>query len=146
MTTRTMTKRQRRAQQLAELVKAQHALEAEEAAHDKAIEEAVRRAATARCAAVEELYELLGIEEVTTERRTKAGQVQQVRSDRDETRRARSLVDTVVAAVAERDRQRAQLAAGEERAGSEGITSGVASDNGPDESVDPHVRGWSSSA
>lgn len=95
----SLTTRQRRAQRLADLVAAQRAIEAEEAAADKAAEEALKRAGLARSRAVEELYDLLGINEETTTRARKDGTSRVVRTDRDETRRAARLVEAVVALV-----------------------------------------------
>lgn len=91
------TKRQRRATELAELVRLQGELEAEETAHEKAVRKAVETAGYARAAAVDELYELLGIEPEKTSRKRADGSTVTVHPDRDETRRARRLVEAVQA-------------------------------------------------
>lgn len=94
------TARQRRAAQLAELVRQQAELEAAETAYERAVRDAVGRAGYARCEAVETLYELLGIDEITTTR-TRRGVVQTVRTDTDETQRAQRLVEAVTALMAQ---------------------------------------------
>lgn len=110
----TMTRRQRRAQQLADLVAERQAfeaelaakkraIEAEEKADEKAVVDAQKYASRARCAAVEELYEVLGIAADVTETTLKDGTVRRTRRDRDETQRAARLVEAVVALVASRD-------------------------------------------
>lgn len=96
------TARDRRAAQLAELVRQQAELEAQETAYEKAVHDAVRRAGYARAEAVERLYELLGLEEQTTTRTRADGTVQTVRSDRDETGRAQRLVEAVQALLDDR--------------------------------------------
>jgi len=114
MTSTTMSKRQRRAQQLADLVAERkvfedelaarkRAIEAEEKADEKAVDEALKHAGRARCAAVEELYALLDIEEDFTVSTLKDGTVRRTRRDRDETKRAARLVEAVVALVSSRD-------------------------------------------
>lgn len=110
----TVTKRERRAQQLADLVAERQAfeaelavkkraIEAEEKADEKAVDDALKYASRARCAAVEELYEVLGIEEDFTVSTLKDGTVRRTRRDRDETQRAARLVEAVVALVSSRD-------------------------------------------
>lgn len=114
MTSTTMSRRQWRAQQLADLVAQRkameaelaakkRAIEAEEKADEKAVDEALKYASRARCAAVEELYGLLDIDEDVTVTTTKDGTVRRTRRDRDETQRAARLVEAVVALVASRD-------------------------------------------
>jgi len=82
-----LTKSQLRAEQIARL-------QAEQAEHDRKIEAAVKTAAYARCAAVEELYELFGIEPEQRSRSSKNGTIH-VSTDRDEAKRTARLVDAV---------------------------------------------------
>jgi len=90
------TQSQLRAEQIAKL-------QAEQAAYDKRVKESVKTAAFARCAAVEELYEMLGVTpESPTTREGKNGTVQ-VSSDKDEAKRSVRLVEVVARLVAERD-------------------------------------------
>lgn len=108
----TVTKRERRAQKLADLVAERKAfetelaakraaIEAEAEAEKKALDEAFQRAGRARTAAVEELYEVFGIDEDVVVSTTKGGTERRTRKDRDETKRAARLVEAVVALVAE---------------------------------------------
>lgn len=144
----TLTRRQRRAQRLADLVAAQRAIEAEEAAADRAAQEALKRAGLARSRAVEELYDLLGIDEETTTRTRKDGTSRTVRTDRDETRRAARLVEAVVAMVDRAGGMTEQPSRGLVEEPSAGIqmATEVASEDDEqevDESyVDPHERGF----
>ena len=90
------TKSQLRAEQIAKL-------QAEQDAYDRTVKESVRAAAFARCAAVEELYEMLHIEpEKPATREGKNGSVR-VAVDKDETKRSVRLVETVARLVGERD-------------------------------------------
>ena len=90
------TKSQLRAEQIAKL-------QAEQEAYDRSVKEAVRVAAFARCAAVEELYEMFGVKpESPSIREGKNGPVQ-VASDKDETKRSVHLVEAIARLVAERD-------------------------------------------
>jgi hypothetical protein len=94
------TKSQLRAEQIAKL-------QAEQEAYDRSVKEAVRVAAFARCAAVEELYEMFGVKpESPSIREGKNGPVQ-VASDKDETKRSIHLVEAIARLVAERDEQAA---------------------------------------
>lgn len=77
-----MTRTQQRAEQIA-------ALMAEDKLHDDRIAEAVATSATARCAAVEEMFEVLGIKSK--------------RSDKDEVKRCASLVEAIGKMIEERD-------------------------------------------
>lgn len=63
----------------------------------------MKSAAFARCAAVEELYEMLDVKpEPPKFREGRSGQVQ-VSSDKDETKRSRRLLDTIAEVLTERD-------------------------------------------
>jgi hypothetical protein len=96
------TKTQVRAEQIAKL-------QYEQDAYDKNVKESVKTAAFARCAAVEELYDLLGIEhEKASTRESKNGPVQ-VSTDKDETKRSNRLVEAVARLVAGRDESAASL-------------------------------------
>lgn len=75
------TTSQRLAQELAELDAQRKAVEAQQKAHEAAIAQALKRAAPARCRAVEELYELLDIAPVTVARTAPDGTEQQIASD-----------------------------------------------------------------
>lgn len=86
---------------LATGVRRKRAIEAEEAADEKAVDEALKKAARSRCWAVEELYELLDIKPLTTTRRLPDGTEQQLSIDRDEKKRAAALVDAVVELLAQ---------------------------------------------
>jgi hypothetical protein len=102
------TKSQMRAEQIAKL-------HAEQEAYDRSVNEAVRVAAFARCAAVEELYEILTVRpEQPLIREGKNGPIQ-VASDRDESKRSGRLVEAIARLVAERDEHTA--AASEPRQG-----------------------------
>ncbi|SDS55520.1 hypothetical protein [Microterricola viridarii] len=90
------TKSQIRAEQIAKL-------HAEQEAYDRRVKESVKTAAFARCAAAEELYEMLRIEpEKPATREGKNGPVQ-VSTDKDETKRSARLVEAVALLVGERD-------------------------------------------
>lgn len=90
------TKSQLRAEQIARL-------QAEQEAYERNVRESVKSAAFARCAAVEELYEMLGVTpERPKTREGRSGQVQ-VSSDKDETKRSRRLLETIAEVLAERD-------------------------------------------
>lgn len=90
------TRSQLRAEQIAKL-------QAEQDAYDRSVKESVKAAALARCAAVEELYEMLGVKpEQAKTREGKSGPVQ-VSSDKDEAKRSARLVEAVARLVAERD-------------------------------------------
>lgn len=101
--TTTKTARQLRAEWQAEIARREAEIAAAEREEGRRTDEALRRAGRARVAAVEILYELLGIDEQTTTRTRKDGTVQTVRVDRDETERAECLVAAVQALVAGRD-------------------------------------------
>jgi hypothetical protein len=103
------TKTQVRAEQIAKL-------QSEQDAYDKNVKESVKTAAFARCAAVEELYDLLGIEhEKASTREGKNGPVQ-VSTDKDETKRSNRLVEAVSRLVAGRDESVASLPQGHQAA------------------------------
>ncbi|MGD8216259.1 hypothetical protein [Aestuariimicrobium sp. Y1814] len=153
----TMTRRERRVQRLAdlvaerkafeaELVAKKAAIEAEERADAKAVKDALKYAGEARCAAVEELYELFGITEEVTERMTKDGTVRRVRKDRGEAKRAARLVEAVVALKARAAASEAASEA-EEPVLEDGETvadGGVHEDDDePEEREDTHERGFS---
>lgn len=143
-TMKTKTKSRHRAERIAELIEEQEALRAEEAEHDKVVAEAIKRAGHARCAAVEELYEVLGIAEQTTQRTAKDGTVTTVRSDRDETKRAALLVEAVLALV-ERATvydEKATEPGGHESEGTEELKAEGDDDIDVVEEVDPHERGF----
>lgn len=155
MTSTTMSKRQRRAQQLADLVAERQAfeaglaarkraIEAEEKADEKAVDEALKYASRARCAAVEELYALLDIEEDFTVSTLKDGTVRRTRRDRDETQRAARLVEAVVALVSSRDDAAEPAEAGIELPREAVLeTVGEAADDAdPEDAEDPHERGY----
>lgn len=90
------TKSQLRAEQIA-------TLKAEQDAYEKSVNESVKAAAFSRCAAVEDLYEMLGVKpEPTTTREGKSGPVQ-VASDKDEAKRSLRLVEAIARLVADRD-------------------------------------------
>jgi hypothetical protein len=87
------TKSQLRAEQIANL-------QAEQDAYDRSVKESVKAAAFARCAAVEELYEMFGVKpEPPTIREGKNGPVQ-VSADKDEAKRAGRLVEAIARLVA----------------------------------------------
>lgn len=154
----TMTRREQRVQRLADLVaerKAfeaelaakQAAIEAEERAAAKAVQDALKHAGEARCAAMEELYELFGIDEEVTEKTAKDGTVRRVRKDRDEVKRAARLVEAVVALKARGAASEASLEQAEEPVLEDGETvadGGVHEDDDePEEREDAHERGFS---
>lgn len=88
------TKRELRAQQIAALV-------AEQEAEDKAVKESMKLASFARCDAVQQLYQLLGIApENPRKRQGQDGVIHEVAQDRDETKRAARLVAEVASLVA----------------------------------------------
>ena len=90
------TRSQSRAEQIAKL-------QAEQDAYDRSVKESVKAAAFARCAAVEELYEMLAIkQEPPFTRDGKSGPVQ-VTTDKDEAKRSVHLVEAVAQLLAERD-------------------------------------------
>jgi hypothetical protein len=90
------TKSQLRAEEIAKL-------HAEQEAYDRSVNEAVRVAAFARCAAVEELYEILAVRpEQPSIREGKNGPIH-VASDRDESKRTGRLVEAIARLVAERE-------------------------------------------
>lgn len=90
------TKSQLRAEHIAKL-------QAEQDAYDRRVKESIKAAAFARCAAVEELYELIGIEhEKPATREGRNGPVQ-VSTDKDESKRSVRLVEAVARLVSERD-------------------------------------------
>lgn len=158
----TMTKRERRAQRLADLVAERQAfeaelaarkaaIEAEELADKKALKDALKYAAEARVGAVEELYELFGIEEEVTETVTKDGVVRRMRKDRDETKRTARLVERVVALVAEHGlpveapaEAAAETAESVAEAGIEDVSEETdhEDDDESEEREDPHERGF----
>lgn len=96
-----MTKAQRRIEKMASLA-------AEQAEYEKRVKIATKRAAFARCEAVEQLYEMFDIEEEPgTQRVTKRDGVEraiEVACDRDESKRAARLVAAVEALVIEQQR------------------------------------------
>lgn len=93
---RSKTKAQRRAEQIAALV-------AEQQAYEMNVKNAAKVAAFARCDAVEQLYDALGVApEPKTQRRQKDGTVVDVATDKDETKRAARLVEAVMALVEDR--------------------------------------------
>lgn len=84
---------QRRAEQIAQLM-------AEQQAYETNVKNAAKVAAFARCDAVEQLYDVLGVgPEPKTQRRQKDGTVVEVTTDKDETKRAARLVEAVMALV-----------------------------------------------
>ncbi|QCP08419.1 hypothetical protein FDF08_10905 [Micrococcus luteus] len=101
--TTTKTARQLRAEWQAEIARREAEIAAAEREEDRRTDEALRRAGRARVAAVEILYELLGVDEQTTTRTRRDGSIQTVRVDRDETERAERLVDAVRALLAHCD-------------------------------------------
>ena len=151
----TMTRRERRVQRLADLVAERKAfeaelaakkaaIEAEERADAKAVKDAFKYAGEARCAAVEELYELFGITEEVTERMTKNGTVRRVRKDRGEAKRAARLVEAVVALKARGAASEASLEQAEEPVLEDGETVAYgAIHEGDEEREDAHERGFS---
>lgn len=83
------TKAQIRSEQLQQLL-------AEQEEHNNKIKAAMKSSAFARCAAVEDLYELLGIEPTAPQhRQRKDGTIEQRQSDRAEDKRAARLVKAV---------------------------------------------------
>lgn len=95
MTTTTMTQAQARAKRLTELEAERQKLEAEAKAFDKTVEKAYKTAGKARTGAVEQLYDLLGIEAETTARRNSDGSTTHVQTDKSEEQRAERLVEAV---------------------------------------------------
>ncbi|MCV7512479.1 hypothetical protein M3D71_010080 [Micrococcus luteus] len=96
-TTTPKTARQLRAEWQAEIARREAEIVAAERAEARRIDEALRRAGRARVAAVETLYEMLGIDEQTKTRTRRDGSVQTVRADLDEAERAERLVAAVAA-------------------------------------------------
>ncbi|WP_138946837.1 hypothetical protein [Plantibacter sp. M259] len=90
------TKSQVRAEQIARLQK-------EQEAYERNIRESVKSAAFARCAAVEELYEMLGVAPERPKTREGRSGLVLVSSDKDETKRAGRLVEAVARLAAEPD-------------------------------------------
>lgn len=151
----TMTRRERRVQRLADLVAERKAfeaelaakkaaIEAEERADAKAVKDALKYAGEARCAAMEELYELFGIDEEVTEKTAKDGTVRRVRKDRDEVKRAARLVEAVVALKARGAANEASLERAEEPILEDGetVADGDVHEE-DDEPEDAHERGFS---
>lgn len=104
------TKRELRAQQIAALV-------AEQEAEDKAVKDSMKLAAFARCDAVQQLYQLLGIApEPSRKRHGQDGAVHEVAQDRDETKRAARLVAEVASLVARAERSQSTAEHGSESA------------------------------
>ncbi|MEU4014891.1 hypothetical protein AB0E56_06435 [Microbacterium sp. NPDC028030] len=89
------TRSQLRAEQIAQL-------QAEQAEHERSVETAVKVAKYARCAVVEELYELLDVRAEHKPRESKNGVIQ-VSTDRDETKRTTRLLDAVTQLLASRE-------------------------------------------
>lgn len=84
------TRAQQRAREIARL-------QEEQKLYEQSVQQAVKHAAFARCDAVEQLYEILGVEpEEPIVRSGKKGPYQ-VQQDRDETKRADRLVQAVLA-------------------------------------------------
>ncbi|MEV4737578.1 MULTISPECIES: hypothetical protein [unclassified Microbacterium] len=83
-----MTTSQLRAKQIADL-------QAQQAAYERKVEEALKSAGYARCAVVEDLYELMGIEASQRKRKNRNGEIIQVLSDRDESDRTARLIEAV---------------------------------------------------
>lgn len=82
---------QRRADQIAQLM-------AEQQAYETNVKNAAKVAAFARCDAVEQLYDVIGVEpEPKGQRRQKDGKHIDVTTDKDETKRAARLVEAVMA-------------------------------------------------
>lgn len=90
------TRSQLRAEQIAKL-------QAEQEAYDRGVKEAIRVAAPARCAAVEELYEMLGVEQEKPMTRSGKNGPVQVSTDKGEAKRSMRLVEAVAQLVAEHD-------------------------------------------
>lgn len=119
------TKRELRAQQIAALV-------AEQEAEDKAVKESMKHAAFARCDAVQQLYQLLGIApESPRKRQGQDGVIHEVAQDRDETKRAARLVAAV-----------ASLSAGVERSGVEPQRSQSTAEHGSESAASAHHEGY----
>ena len=134
------TKAEQHAKRLAELTAKKLELEAEEerlaaaeAEGGKAVERAVKNAAHARCAAVEQLYEGFGIEEQLTQRKKRDGSYTSVRSDANEVKRAALLVDAIRQAMAELEELRAAKASAGEPSDDQG-------QDGEEEAMDPVAR------
>lgn len=89
------TQAQMQADRLVELEREKQRIEADRKKYEATVKKAVKSAGFARADAVEQLYELLGIEAETTPRKHADGMVTQVAADRDETRRSRRLLDAV---------------------------------------------------
>lgn len=89
------TRTQLRAEQIAQL-------QAEQAEHERSVETAMKVAKYARCAVVEELYELLDVRAEHRPRESKNGVIH-VSTDKDETKRTARLLETVSQLLAERD-------------------------------------------
>lgn len=85
-----MTTSQLRAKQIADL-------QAQQLAYERKIEDALKSAGYARCAVVEDLYELMGIEASQRKRKNRNGEIIQVISDRDESDRTARLIEAVSA-------------------------------------------------
>lgn len=102
-TVATRTRREVRAHQIAALV-------AEQEAEEREVRGAIKHAAFARCDAVQQLYETLGVApEKPLVRQSKNGP-QEVSQDRDETKRAARLVAAVGSLMAEVERLRTEVA------------------------------------
>lgn len=84
------TRSQIRAAQIAELA-------AEQAAHEKSVNDAIKVAAFARCDAIEQLYELLDVGPERPIRREGKNGTYDVATDKDEVKRSARLVDAVSA-------------------------------------------------
>ena len=89
------TRSQLRAEQIAQL-------QAEQAEHERSVEAAMKVAKHARCAVVEELYELLDVRAEQRARESKNGVIQ-VSTDRDESKRTARLLDAVTQLLESRE-------------------------------------------
>ncbi|GGD76944.1 hypothetical protein [Microbacterium murale] len=87
------TRSQIRAAQIAELA-------AEQAAHDKSVNDAMKVAAFARCDAVEQLYELLDLKPERPISREGKNGAYEVATDKDEVKRSARLIEAVSALLA----------------------------------------------
>lgn len=89
------TRSQLRAEQIAQL-------QAEQAEHEKHVESAMKLAKYARCAVVEELYELLDVQPEHKAREGKNGVIQ-VSTDKDEAKRTAHLLEAVTRLLTSRE-------------------------------------------
>lgn len=118
------TRSQLRAAQIAELA-------AEQAAHEKRVNDAMKVAAFARCDAIEQLYELLDVKPERPIRREGKNGAYEVTTDKDEVKRSARLVDVVAALLTDFESHRTTPQLGDSRRGRDSAASQAEASNLP---------------